>query len=428
MQPRRLLKRVLLVLTALVVLAVVGFVLLVGPWPVYSDSKYQSRDYFMTNLIRIRDAAKASSFTDTPGHLKAGWAERDMTPPIGTPLAGYSGRPNDKRSTGVHDEVYARAIVLSDGEDTVALVGADLLMTTINIAEAVWAQVAAATPLTQQDIFFTSSHSHCGPGGYMPGLVGTFSAGEYDPRVVDLISGAIAGAIIDAYNSMSSASISHAVARAPEWIENRTGVEGEDDSLRFLKIDKESGGSCWAVRYSAHPTVLPEDFLQVSGDYAGQFARQLSMRTGDMVVFLGGAVGGMGPVPPEAPTDENRISLMGSALADRVLAHGETRESQTNVDIASFSVPVDMPPMQARPWPEDWRWSDKLRLSPWFAKVAGIPTNGWIAAVRVGDLVFLGLPYDSGGAIAADWADAAATDGIDLWVSSHASAYCGYLS
>ncbi len=57
-----------------------------------------------------------------------------------------------------------------------------------------------------------------------------------------------------------------------------------------------------------------------------------------------------------------------------------------------------------------------------------MPPEGWIQAVRVGGMLFLGLPYDSGGAIARDWAEQAAKKGIDLWVSSHCIAYCGYLS
>ena len=43
-------------------------------------------------------------------------------------------------------------------------------------------------------------------------------------------------------------------------------------------------------------------------------------------------------------------------------------------------------------------------------------------------MVFMGLPYDTGGDIALEWAGEAAKKGVDLWVSSHCIAYCGYLS
>lgn len=420
---RRVLKYVVLPLAVL--LLVVGglFVLLVGPWPTYADSEYRERAYFADTLARLDASLAQSEKTAHPGRLHAGWAERAMDElPPGTPLAGYSARPNEKRSTGTHDPVYARAIVMSDGVDTVALAGCDMLMTTLNLAQHVWAQVGAATPLTPDDILFTTSHTHCGPGGFAPGLLAEYSAGEYDPAIEAEVSGSIADAIIEAYEKQGPASLAHGRADAPEYIENRTRMPVEDASLRFMLLRKESGETCYAVRYSAHPTVLPQEFLELSAEYPGALCKRLREKTGAMPVFLGGAVGAMGPVAPEGGTPVERMRRMGEALADKVLANAGGLAFKTHLDILSAGGRVDMPPMQARPFSAGWR------LSPLFAHIIGLPPEGWIQAVRAGDLVFLGLPYDSGGEIAQQWAEAAAVDGYDLWVSSHCIAYCGYLS
>ena len=64
----------------------------------------------------------------TPCHaatLQAGVAKRDVTPPIGGRLYGYGAR-GDNVSTGVHDPLYAKAIVLSDGSTKLAIVTLDL--------------------------------------------------------------------------------------------------------------------------------------------------------------------------------------------------------------------------------------------------------------------------------------------------------------
>jgi len=419
---KRVVKCLLLSLLAVIVAFVIGFVVIVGPWPVYVDSHYAGSPYFNQTLRRIDEHLAQTELTDNPGRLEAGWAEHDMTPPVGTPLAGFAGRPNAKRCTAIHDPVFARAIVLSDGHDTVALVGSDLLMTTWNIARKVWAEVAAQTPLTSDTIFFTTSHSHSSPGGFAPGLLPEYSYGKYAPVVEQQIASAMVGAIVDAYRAMKPGQIAHACTEAPELITNRTGMPGKDASLRFLVIENDSGQRCYAVRYSAHPTVLPEESLELSAEFPGALCRRIKERTGAMAVFLGGAVGAMKPASPAGTNPMERMQRMGDALADRVLVCPDKLTYATNVDIAALGAPVDMPPMQVRLFSPHWR------MSPYLAYVVGLPPQGWIQAVRVGDIVFLGLPYDTGGEIAQEWATDAAKKGVDLWVSSHCIAYCGYLT
>ncbi len=155
-------KRITIVLfsiLAVVMVLAVLFITIIGPWPVYRDSQYAGSAFFKETLQRIDRHLAQTELTDAPGRLQAGWAERDRTPPVGTPMAGFSGRPNEKRYTAVHDPVFSRAIVLSDGRDTVALVGSDLLMTTENLAQKVWAKVSDVTSLTSNTILFTTSHT-----------------------------------------------------------------------------------------------------------------------------------------------------------------------------------------------------------------------------------------------------------------------------
>jgi hypothetical protein len=420
---KRAIRYVLLPLAVLVLLGAGIFVLVVGPWPVYTDSKYRAQAYHRQNLARIDESLARSTQDKAAGALRGGWAERDMTPPVGAPLAGYSDRPNEKRSTSILDAVHTRAIVLTDGKDTVALVGSDLLMTTLNIAQLVWKAVATETPLSPDDILFTSSHSHSGPGGFAPGRLGEYSAGAYSPEIERQIADAISGAIVEAYKSMATAKIAHASLDAPEFIFNRTEVDGVDTSLRYFVVEKATGERCYWVRYSAHPTILPEDSLVMSAEYPGALCSALRERTGAMAAFLGGAVGAMGPKPPKGDDDAARMRRMGEALAERIAADQTELKFSESVDIASLGVRLDMPPMQARPT-EDARW----RCSPLLAKVVGLPTDGWIQAVKVGDMVFMGFPHDFGGAIANEWADTAKRNGMDLWTSSHCVAYCGYLS
>ncbi|HJQ69499.1 MAG TPA: hypothetical protein VKA70_11020, partial [Blastocatellia bacterium] len=56
----------------------------------------------------------------------AGVGKSDITPTIGTPLAGYGARMG-RPSTGVHDATEARALIIDNGEQKIAFVSVDHL-------------------------------------------------------------------------------------------------------------------------------------------------------------------------------------------------------------------------------------------------------------------------------------------------------------
>jgi neutral ceramidase len=64
--------------------------------------------------------------------LRDGAASVDITPPVGTPMAGYYA---ERLSKGVHDPLRAKAIVLEHGGKKAALVALDLISTPLALVE-----------------------------------------------------------------------------------------------------------------------------------------------------------------------------------------------------------------------------------------------------------------------------------------------------
>ena len=56
--------------------------------------------------------------------LQAGFARVDITPPLGTPMAGYF---HKRCAKGVLDPLYANAVAITSGEETVILIALDAL-------------------------------------------------------------------------------------------------------------------------------------------------------------------------------------------------------------------------------------------------------------------------------------------------------------
>src|SRR5271170_6125999 len=68
---------------------------------------------------------------DTKGYpFKVGLAEVDITPPVGFRIAGYY---DERFSTGVHDPLKAKAIVLEEGGTRVAFVMCDLVGLSLHV-------------------------------------------------------------------------------------------------------------------------------------------------------------------------------------------------------------------------------------------------------------------------------------------------------
>ena len=383
---------------------------------------FEDKFYYKKALAAIERFKERPSPGSIGGRFEAGWSSRSITPPIGTPLAGYGARKG-KPSTGVHNELFVKALALSDGMDTAVIVGADMLMIPENIAGPVRTRVSQQTLLTANEILFNASHNHSGPGAFAPGLASRITNGPYDRKVRDLLTGAFTEAIVEAYRSLEPAKMTHGSVDTPEYIKNRTRKDDPTDSeLGYMLIEQKDGDRCFVISYSAHPTILGADNMQFSGEYPGVLMRRVMEQTGAEAIYLGGAVGSMGPRPPERDDPFDRCRAMGIALADKVLdAVVDAPRFKDKVDVASIGFPIQLPPFHVR-------LSKHWRVSKFLFPLLGIDSDGWMHAVRIGDVAFVGTPADYCGEISVDLKSRMQNRLIDLWVLSFNGDYAGYIS
>jgi hypothetical protein len=92
--------------------------------------------------------------------LEAGIAEVDITPPLGHRMAGYF---NERLATGVRDPLHAKAIVLRQGREKVALVFCDLIDITLDVSTNARAGISAQTGIPVRNILIAATHTHTGP-------------------------------------------------------------------------------------------------------------------------------------------------------------------------------------------------------------------------------------------------------------------------
>ena len=416
----RLWKKVLLGVVAFVVLVVAAVLLFVGPWPTYS-SGFENAGYYKKSLAAIDAAARDIKLAPQPAVLRAGWAVADITPETGTPLAGF-GERKGKPSIGAHDQLHVKALALGDGEDTAIIVGADMLLVPDTLANAVRKAVKAKTPLKGTEILFTASHTHSGPGGFAPGLAMSMVAGKYNPAVASFLAQAFTDAILKAYDAMQPARMAHGGVDASAYIRNRTRDAGVDPELSYAIFERD-GKRCYLTSFSAHPTTLGGDSFLFTADYPGFLQQAVEQATGGTAIYLGGALGSMTRKGDDGGADGfERAKSYGEKLARLILDNSAQPKFTDYAEVASIGAPITLPPLQVRLGSANWR------LSPFVGTVLGIPRVSWMQAVRVGDVVFVGVPGDFSGEISASWKAWASARQCDLWTTSFCAGYAGYIS
>lgn len=92
--------------------------------------------------------------------VSVGVAIADITPPIPFRLSGYF---NERLSTGVHDPLLVKALVLEQGNTKVALAVCDLISLDGKVPEAIRKQVHERLGIPEEAVIITGTHTHTGP-------------------------------------------------------------------------------------------------------------------------------------------------------------------------------------------------------------------------------------------------------------------------
>ena len=117
--------------------------------------------------------------------LRVGAASVDITPPVGTPMAGYYA---ESLSKGVHDPLFAKAIVLERGGKKAALVALDLISTPMVLVEEARREIEKTSGIKGADVMISATHAHTGPV-LQGGGARAFAFGGDNPLAVEYNKG-----------------------------------------------------------------------------------------------------------------------------------------------------------------------------------------------------------------------------------------------
>jgi hypothetical protein len=229
--------------------------------------------------------------------LEVGASKVRITPPIGVPMDGYSAR--DKPCEGVHDHIYARCLVINDGERSLALASLDILYITGKITEKVRETVSKETGIPKESVSVIAVHNHSGPS--IVGFHTTQQMGFLN-EYLSLLPGLISSGIIKAFNSRRRAKVGYGKGEVKGWsINRRRPLDGKvDNETIVVGFEDEKGRLVSAlVNYTCHAVVLGANNFMISGDYPGYVSRTVEKVEGGICLFLNGAFGNINPLTPK---------------------------------------------------------------------------------------------------------------------------------
>jgi hypothetical protein len=321
------------------------------------------------------------------GTLQAGAARVDITPPedAALPMSGYSGRKQGFR--GIHDRIYARAIVLHDGSSYAAIVTWELIGAPNNVWVEVSQRIAKEAGIPPENLLLAAVHDHSAPSP--AGMYGNANPNSvpYTAKVVDATVGAVKQAKADLQPARVGAGAGRAYVNINrrEYTADRGWSLGfnpdfpSDKTVAVVKFEAMSGKPiALFINYPVHAVVMGPENYQISGDLAGATSRFVEHHFrgkpedaprsdagsglrprpeetvgGDGIVALwtSGAAGDQNPVSVSRGSDFTMVDALGRILGEEAVRVAGRIRTTPNARIRGLQEVVTCPGRKLAPGP-----------------------------------------------------------------------------
>ena len=288
--------------------------------------------------------------------LLAGAGAVTVELPGDTPLAGYGGFPRRawipdlvgrfpdtfwfRPSTGVHDPIKVRALVLEGAGVRLLWLAVDLVgMDPTLVADL--RRRLDQLGLRYAAVIAAASHTHSGPGAYaQSSLFGFVALDRESPRVRGRIFSAMEEAARLAERRKRPATIGTGGSEVVGLTDSRVR-EPLDHELGVLKVMGTDGRPVAVMwNYAIHGTALGRENSRLSGDVMGDAGARIEEQLGVPALFVNGAVGDASP----RQRGWDGVAAGGKALAAAVVALWSRIAADADQRLAATAVTALLPP------------------------------------------------------------------------------------
>ena len=288
--------------------------------------------------------------------LTAGICKICISPPPGVPLAGFAARQSV--ASGIHDDLFARALVLENRGEVAALVSVDVLALPGEFVNRVRRAIAERTGIGPETVMIACTHTHAGPV-----TISTFFNPEetVDANYMDELADAITESVAVAWRERFPARVGVGSGQVVGVGANRRSADLKpiDEEIGIIKIedaDRRLRAVC--INYACHPTVLGPDNLLVTGDFPAFAIEHIEKAIGAdgkenaFAMFVNGTQGNIsmghsselsaiGVITPGRTFE--RAAELGYLLGDATLGVLPKIETDADPKLYALKHPVELP-------------------------------------------------------------------------------------
>jgi hypothetical protein len=339
-------------------------------------------------------------FAAPAGALEVGASRCDITPDVQTyrvPLAGYGARAG-KPATGVHDPLFAKVLFFRNATTNMALITCDLRSITPDLKKQVINKIEGLG-LNEDNVLICASHTHDGPSLY-PEKFWRIQFGDYDPKIVEIMSDRVAKAVKNAATGAVPAKVGFEKGMAQGFSNNRRwgyDSQAREDAgetpavepvVTVMRVDNLHGETfALLVHFATHPTLLGAGNLMVSAEWPGVLQRELEKDfPGSVVFYANGAEGDQSPAGAQGSTDFEKMEDFGIRLAGIAAEVVRNVQTEASLSIAFARVTPELPAFAFTAYAQT-RYGQYLQSA-----LEDLPKQAEIQLLRIGETVFCGLP------------------------------------
>jgi len=324
----------------------------------------------------------------------------DITPPLEMKytLGGYGERMN-KPAEGIHDHIWAKALVLKKGNEKFAIVTIDILGLPSNVKPDLLKRIAAKG-WSAENLMLLPSHSHGSlemAAINSKNVFGVPQIGIFQPELLDFFIGKLEALMVAADQNYREVKIGTSSAKLDGLNRNRRGDKMVDNELTVTRVDLANGQPLAAlVNWTAHPTFIGGDDMLVSAEWPGYLQTEMekTIGSGVTVMYYNGAEGDQSPVYKGQGGAYEKIQGYGKIIAGKAFEVYKQIQPKTENQLAFNYQIIDLPEQVAHP---DFMETGgaEYGLNEQTVKVimdALGPKSVGLGSVRIGDFILVGIP------------------------------------
>lgn len=251
-------------------------------------------------------------------------------------LCGYG---DAKNSTGVHDELYIKAMIFQNNQRKIGILSYDLLAVDSYLKTKILEQLPE-----NYELILTATHTHQGPNHVVKTELTDLFLAVDETYHQYLVTQSVA-AIKEASQSLENFTTLFGRNNAHEIYSNRHSLSNYyNQRINIIQFVTESKKVYGLINFSCHPTILKSDNTLFSKDLIWGIEKNLYGY--DEVLFLNGTAGDISTRFHRGTSDYQQVNSTGKLLASTIMTT-DLRETENlenlSVNYYDFNLKLKTP-------------------------------------------------------------------------------------